>query len=182
MSKQIEELVSNERILCEAITYLDEELNKYNILKKPISLQIISNFAILKDPIIGDREKFDKLINDISITFNLEKNWLNDDMSKSYIDYKNLEWNIGKLNFHTKLQLKFIEVETLDLTDLLKMKIISVDSIMISKNKNKEILNDLLSDIKVIMEHESLKINFLINNYSDFIVNKTTFDVINDSL
>lgn len=177
-------IISGEKLVCEALEYLDEQITKTGIIKRPISVKIITNFALLEDPIVGDKDKFNQLLLEISEMYQLDRNWLNNDLSNANIDLKSLEWNIGKLSFHLKEQLRNITIESLDLTDILKMRIISLDSLITAGNltDNLNLASSILLDIINIINFENINIDDLEKKHYDLIINGDTFKYIRNNI
>ena len=185
MDKQLNDIILGEKLIYEALVYLDEQLTKNEVLSKThLSARIITNFALLQDPVLENREKFKNIAKETASIYGLENNWINTDLASANIDLKSLEWNIGKLHFHFKADLKNISIETLDLSDVLKMRIISLDSLITSVNfeKSNSLAENLIKDILALCDFEGIKdVKELEKIYNEFVINKDTFNLINNN-
>ena len=131
----IKDLLAKQKVICNALEKLDEKC--FNMKISPFSVNIIDNFALIEEPIVfknsemninEKRKQFKKIVKEIGNEYNLDSNWLNDDLSFAYKSLKELELFIGKLTFYTKMNMSTIIVNVLDFTDTIRMKIINLDT------------------------------------------------------
>ena len=143
---KIRELLNNQKKLCDALMDLDEKFYKLNIV--PFEVKIIDDFVLIDEPIvsINDRKKnisssdeIKGIIKEVGDLYQLNNNWFSDDMTLANKSLKDLEWITGKLTFHEKMNMAIITVNVLDFIDILRMKIITLDSII----SNSEDINEI---------------------------------------
>lgn len=131
----------NEQIkLCQAIVELDEKLSEKGIT--PFTLNVCGGFALLLQNVRKDVESYtdiDYIGSDLSKDIQEEvinigykhgfgNDWINNDILLSGSTLEELEYATGKLHFEPKMQLKVITVNALSKKDLLRMKLIAIDT------------------------------------------------------
>lgn len=119
-----------------AIFELDERLRR--IGSKPCEIEIMDdNCAVWKItplPINNEEDvnvwqnKVKEIISEIGQEFNLPQNWISEDPSMVNIEWKKLEFAIGKMHFELDADLNVITVYRLNREDLLKIYALMLDS------------------------------------------------------
>lgn len=147
--------------LMNALKSLDKMLAVMRI--KPFTLKCVGGFALLAGGIRKDvsqatdvdyvgqdlSENIKNAVNAVGRRYNLGKNWINNDLMLSGTTLEDLEFCTGKLHFHKLADLKVIRLEVLDKKDLLRMKVIAVDTSLSAVNFGGEFtrekdLNDII--------------------------------------
>lgn len=123
----------------QAIAELDTEMSKRNM--PPIQLNVIGGFALMlhgaRD--INDQtdidyvgkslpEEITEIANPIGVKHGLGNGWINNDVMLSGTDMESFEFTTGKLHFKPALTTDNIRINILDPEDLLRLKIISIDT------------------------------------------------------
>ncbi|MCR5670144.1 MAG: hypothetical protein K6G10_03995 [Butyrivibrio sp.] len=106
-----------------------------------IELNVVGGFAMMthglrdKDGItdvdyIGDElpKKIVEIADEIGIKYNLGRHWINNDVLLAGATLEDLEFSTGKLHFQEAFELETMKINILDTRDLLKMKVIAIDT------------------------------------------------------
>ena len=128
-----------ERVVYQALERLDEELFEMKVA--PFELNVIGGFALILEGIrvrsdytdidyIGSRlpDKIREKIDEIGAEYGLGRGWINNDVLLSGSSLEEIQYCTGKLRFTHKFDLRVITINSLDLRDLLKMKVIAIDT------------------------------------------------------
>lgn len=123
----------------QAITELNQEMAQRNL--PPISLNVVGGFALMLHGVrdidtqtdidyVGKKlpEIITEISNPIGIRHGLGRSWINNDVMLADIDVKDFEYVTGELHFEPALDLDRIQINILDPKDLLRMKLIAVDT------------------------------------------------------
>lgn len=126
-----------------ALQELSEQLQ--NTKMPPVSLNVIGGFALMLREVrsaddttdidyVGKNlpESFDKIADEIGVKHQLGRGWINNDVMLSGISLEDFEFATGKLHFDPAFQIGNIQINVLDETDLLRMKLIAVDTSLTS--------------------------------------------------
>lgn len=132
----------SESVLIKALKELDYELHNINV--KPFDLKVVGGFALLMQKIcpcteesqytdidyVGSEfpKEIKEIINEIGIKYKLGKNWVNRDVVMYDMDDDDFECATGELHFDKSLELSVITVYTLRKGDLIRMKVIAIDT------------------------------------------------------
>ena len=123
----------------QALLELDKEMSKQNMPK--CELNVVGGFALMTHKIRKETELTDidyvgfeiptqvkELSDKIGIKHNLGKDWINNDLMLTGTSLEDLEFSTGKLHFTPAFELENIKINILEQKDLLRMKIISIDT------------------------------------------------------
>ena len=166
--KQIENYKKS--VMYEGLLRLNDFLIKNNLPK--ISLNTVGGFAMiahnLRDICLTDidyvgsdfSKEIQEEIDNIGLELNLGYKWINNDVMLSGSSLSDFELSTGKLHFIKAFDLEKISVSILDIKDLLRMKVIAIDTSYASVQFGGDFtrVKDL-PDIKRIMD--SLKMDIL---------------------
>lgn len=122
-----------------ALKELNAEMIKHDI--PPVNLKVIGGFAMMVN---DDRSKegvtdIDYIGNPlpkdlceisdmIGMKYNLGHSWINSDVLLSGTTLEDMEFSTGKLHFYPAFDLEKIKIDVLDRYDLLRMKVIAIDT------------------------------------------------------
>lgn len=127
--------------MCRALTDMAEEMERQDM--PPVELNVIGGFALmlrgyrdLNDVTdidyvgAGLPEKLDGIIRQVGLKHHMEPGWINNDGMLTGNSMDDFELSTGKLHFEDALQIGQMTINVLDEEDLLRLKLISVDTAM----------------------------------------------------
>lgn len=131
--------LDNSRLM-NAIIELDECLKKMG--KEPFDLNVVGGFALIVRGIRSDVDQVtdvDYIGSDLSqnvknvadtigIKYGVGRGWINNDLMLTGTTLKDIEFATGPLHFTDGIDLSVIRLKILEATDLLRMKLISLDT------------------------------------------------------
>ena len=158
-----------------------------------IKLNVIGGFALLLNNVrknmteytdidyIGGElpEKLGKIIKDVGIKHGLDVNWINNDSLLEGSSLEDLEITTGKLNFLPKIDLNCFEVHSLCNEDLLRLKMMSIDTtyMILEAGENFTRKKDF-SDVKLLMEELNIDVPALKKMTSDYVLEPAVYDIV----
>jgi len=158
-----------------------------------IKLNVIGGFALLLNNVrknmteytdidyIGGElpEKLGKIIKDVGIKHGLDVNWINNDSLLEGSSLEDLEITTGKLNFLPKVDLNCFEVHSLCNEDLLRLKMMSIDTtyMILEAGENFTRKKDF-SDVKLLMEELNIDVPALKKMTSDYVLEPAVYDIV----
>ena len=165
---------------------------------EPVSLNVIGGFAMIvhgfKDAYATDidyvgKNAFDDeaiygVIDRIGAKVGLTRGWINNDVMLSGTTLEDLEVSTGKLHFHDAFDLSRIHVAVLDAKDLLRMKVLAVDTALTAVEHGGDFtrMKDL-PDIAVLMDSRKLDVLGLeLETYRQCEIADRTYELIADYL
>lgn len=174
-----------------ALVEFDEEFGKLNN-KKPMSLNVIGGFALIVPGIRkGDYtdidyagkdfpEKVKELVDKIGMKYNLGRGFINNDCLVTGTTLEDMEYATGPLTFSHGFDLKYITVNILVPKDVLKMKMIAIDTSYMGMDLGGEFtrLKDF-GDIAAICEEEHLNIDDVVDMTKDYILCPEIYTLLN---
>lgn len=187
----IDEKTFAETPMGKAVIELSEEMEKQNI--PPISINVIGGFALMmkdiRDPYattdidyVGDSlpDNFNRLSDRIGLKHSLGQGWINKDVMLSDITMEEFEESTGKLHFTESMQIGNIKINVLDEKDVLRMKLIAVDTSITAVEEDGDFsrIKDL-PDVTKLMERNGLKSDEILDKYyPDYVINDKTPEII----
>ena len=182
--------------LIKALEDLDERLYvKYKGNIKPIELNVVGGFALMMNKIrlnpneftdidyIGEdfSEDIKEIIDEVGMQYNLGRKWINNDVLLSGSSLEDIEFAVGKLSFNKSLVLRVFIINILIPEDLLRMKVIAVDTSLMGADLGGEFTRTKdFKDIKSLMEFLNYDMPMLVKETSDYVLEKDTFKLINE--
>lgn len=126
--------------IMKAIVLLDRKMKEMNC--PPLELNIVGGFALIVKGIrkdvkqvtdvdyIGDDlpPEIKEIADKIGIQCGIGRGWLNNDLMLTGTSFEDIEYATGKLHFKDQMDLSVIRMRFLDDVDLLRMKLISLDT------------------------------------------------------
>ncbi len=126
--------------LVQAVKELDRRLQEIHI--QPFELNVVGGFALLLHKIRKDPSQFTDIdyigpnlapdikaiICEVGNQFGLGADWINNDVLLSGSTLEDMELCTGKLHFSPAFELSTIKVNMLDKMDILRMKVIAIDT------------------------------------------------------
>ena len=183
----------SEFTLYDAVKELDRLLQEKET--PPFDLKVVGGFALMLNDIRKDKnvytdidyigspfsKEIEDCIADIGKKYGFEEHWINNDVLLSGNSLEDMEFATGKLHFHPvdDSGLKVIRLSCLNTEDLLRMKVIAIDTayMAVSLGGDFSRFKDFL-DIEALMNAENLNMSKLIMQTSDYVVNNETYDLI----
>jgi hypothetical protein len=170
----------------QAVIELSEEMKKQNM--PPVSINVIGGFALMmreiRDPnsltdidYVGNElpDNFNRLSDKIGLKHNLGHGWINNDVMLTDITMEDFEESTGKLHFTESMEIGNIKINILDEEDVLRMKLIAVDTSVTAVEDGGEFtrVKDL-PDVAKLMKRADMTPDEIMDKYSKFIVNENT--------
>ena len=169
-----------------ALVQLSLEMSKNNI--EPIEFDVIGGFALMLHKVrkasditdidyVGDSksDEFLELADKVGRRFGLSKGWINNDVMLSGISLEDFEYTTGKLHFNKCMDIGNISINVLDKRDLLRMKLISIDTSFTAIENGGDFTRAKdLPDIVQLMSEQNLKPSDLMNEFGDYLINDNT--------
>lgn len=175
----------------QGVKLLSEELQARDM--PPVTLDCIGGFALLMHDMrdlrsstdidyvgrsLGD--DFDRIANEIGEKTGLGKGWINNDGMLTGMTLEDFELSTGKLHFDHAMDVGSITINVLRQPDLLRMKIISIDtSLMAAQDRADKFARSRdMSDIRKLMEAQGLDLDAVDDLYGDYIRSDMTLPAI----
>ena len=157
-----------------------------------ITIQVVGGFAMIGEGLrdaentdidyIGNQlfsDNFRSVVDDIGIRHGLGRGWINNDVMLSGFSVDDFELSTGKLHFHPLFELEKIKVEILDAKDLLKMKLIAIDTSLTAVEAEGDFTRAKdLRDIAKLLERQGLTVKEAIKKHKEYIINGYTEPVL----
>ena len=174
----------------QAVTELGTRLQKENM--PPVSLNIIGGFALMMREIRNPNDttdidyvgptlpdKFNRISDEIGMKYHLGKGWINNDVMLSDISMDDFEFATGELHFEHAFDIGNISINVLDEKDLLRMKLISVDTSLTSIEMGGDFtrMKDL-PDVKTLMDRQQIKPDQIEEKFGEFLISDATPQII----
>lgn len=173
-----------------AVIELSKQMEKRNI--QPVSINVVGGFALMMNGIrdadcrtdidyVGDPlpDDFNKLADRIGNKYKLGSGWINNDVMLSGISLEDFEFSTGKLHFNESMQVGNITINVLDEQDVLRMKLIAVDtSSMAAENGGEFTRIKDMPDVVTLLDRNNIKCSQIMDMFGDYIMNKSTPDII----
>lgn len=192
------ELTSENSILIRALEDLDEKLflmYKEKGTIHPIELNVVGGFALMMNKIrlnpneftdidyIGEYfdDEVKELIDTVGIEYNLGKGWINNDVMLWQSDIEDMFCSTGTLHFKKMLELKIFTVNVCDPRDILRMKVIAIDTQIMGADDGGEFTRAKdFKDIRSLMFKLGMNLQDVRNECEDYIVDSRTFKVLKE--
>lgn len=171
-----------------------QELN--NVMEQenmpPVKLKVVGGFALMLHEIrtpqgqtdidyVGTPlpQKFLNISDQIGLKYNLGKKWINNDIMLSGTTQEDLEFSTGKLHFHKGPSLSKIDIEVLSQPDLLRMKIIAIDTACTAIETEGDFtrMKDL-PDIQKLMTKMDYDFKDVRHEFADYIISPHTINLL----
>lgn len=173
-----------------AVIELSKEMDKRDM--PPVSINVIGGFALMMHGVrdadcrtdidyVGDTfsDDFNKLADRIGIKHQFGSGWINNDVMLSGISIDDFEFSTGKLHFNESMQIGNININVLDEQDVLRMKLIAVDtSAMAAENGGDFSRIKDLPDVSILLDRNNIKCSQIMEKFGEYIMNDSTPDII----
>ena len=174
----------------DALSELNQKMIENNM--PCIRLNVIGGFALMLHGLrpIGDQtdidyvgsdipEEITKIARPIGIKHHLGGDWINNDVMLSGISIEDFEFATGPLHFEDALSTDKISIAILSQEDLLRMKIISIDTANTAIQNGGDFtrLKDF-PDIINLMKSQNMTLYDIQKTYEDYIIGEDTIDLI----
>ena len=169
-----------------AVIELSQEMKKRNM--PPVSINVVGGFALMMNKTrnpndttdidyVGSPlpEDFDKLADKIGIKHKLGRGWINNDVMLTGNTMEDFEFATGKLHFNESMDVGNIQINILDEKDVLRMKLIAVDTSLIAAEEGGDFsrIKDL-PDVDKLLNKYNIKTNQIMEKYNDYILSEDT--------
>lgn len=149
----------------------------------PVTINAVGGFALLLHGVrsrtcvtdidyVGRpfSDKFNRIADEIGLAHQMGKGWINNDVMMAGISTKSFEFSTGELHFHEAFSVGNIKINVLDEKDLLRMKLIAVDTSVSGTDNGGEFtrVKDL-PDVKALMDRQGVKSGDLYAKYGEWI-------------
>lgn len=166
----------------EALVDLADKMNKKHI--PPVELNVIGGFALMLHGIrppegvtdidyvgVDLSSELNSLIEDIGRKHKMEAGWINKDGMSSGISMDDFKLSTGELHFTPALTVGGIHINVLEEKDLLRLKIIAVDTAMTELEATGEFarIKDF-HDIGSLIKRLNMTPEDVIRDYSDYMI------------
>lgn len=166
----------------EALVDLAEKMNKESM--PPVELNVIGGFALMLHGVrpadgvtdidyVGDNLPKDltRLIEETGVTHNMEPGWINKDGMATGMAMTDFELSTGELHFVHAMDVGNISINILEEKDLLRLKIIAVDTAMTELEATGEFarVKDF-HDIYTLMNKLEMRPEDAIREYSKYMI------------
>lgn len=173
-----------------ALTELGQKLQDAHM--PPVSLNVIGGFALMMREIRNPNDttdidyvgknmpaNFNKIADEIGMKHHLGRGWINNDVMLAGISLEDFEMSTGELHFDHAFNVGNISVNVLDEKDLLRMKVLSVDTSLTSVEMGGDFsrMKDM-EDVKVLMERQHVSPEQLEDKFGNYIICPYTVDMI----
>ncbi len=177
--------------LVAGIMDLERELSKRG---EYIELNVVGGFAMMMhgnrdmedltdiDYVGGDLEyDISKICDKIGHAHNLGAGWINNDLMLPGTSVEDLEISTGKLHFDEAIDLPHVKVNILREDDLLRMKLISVDTSFSAVELGGDFTRAKdFPDVIKLMNKLGYSFEDLEKEFGEYLINPNTIDFIND--
>ena len=197
MARQRKHLNAQNSTLIKALTELDERLySQYHNEIQPLNLNVIGGFALLLHNVRKDPNEFTDIdfvgreldpriktiADEIGLKYNLGRGWLNNDVALFDDSMDIIENMVGKIHFEpVELNLKMINVNAARPQDILRMKVVAVDTWIIGMPKNEPYARARdFKDIKLLMDDIDVDMNTLIFETEEYVLEPETYSLIKE--
>jgi len=171
---------------------LSEELDKRGM--PPVELNCIGGFALMMHSLRDTQRftdidyvgkhlgpEFDQAMNEVGNRHKLGKGWINNDGMLTGASIEDFEVSTGKLHFDHAMDVGNIRINVLQQPDLLRMKIISVDTSLMAVNDGATTAFDRskdMADIKTLMASMGLSMDDVRRDYGQAARFESTLDAV----
>lgn len=150
----------------------------------PVELNVIGGFALMLHGVrpvdgvtdidyVGSSLSVDMnlLIEDVGLAHGMEPGWINKDGMASGMSMEDFELSTGKLHFRHALDVGGIHINILDETDLLRLKVIAVDTAMTELEATGEFARTKdFHDIGLLMEKLGMTEHDISKEYGSYMI------------
>lgn len=176
-----------------ALLELSEELNKWEGMPKDgLRLDVVGGFAMLvrglrpADSItdidfVGPdlANEVEQAADRIGIKHGLGRHWINNDVMLSDISVDDFESSTGKLNFEPMFEIGNIKIRALAEEDLLRMKLISVDTNAMAAEVGGTFARFKdLPDVLSLMDETKTNVDGLLTKFGRYVESEYTIQII----
>lgn len=169
-----------------ALLKLDDAMSEHNCA--PITLNVVGGFALMihEDRTASEYTDIDfvglqlprqvkQLADEVGQQTGMVKDWLNNDMMLAGATLEDLEFSTGPLNFIPAYQLDNICINVLDEPDLLRLKLIAIDTAMVELENHTDFTRFKdLRDIAALLNKLDLTPAQAIHNNQEYLINENT--------
>ena len=115
-------------------------------------------------------DRFNRIADEVGLGPQMGKGWINNDVMMADISMDAFEFSTGKLKFHEAFSVGSIKINVLDEADLLRMKLIAVDTSLSGTDSGGEFtrMKDL-PDVIALMGRQGIKSDELYGKYGEWI-------------
>ena len=174
-----------------ALIELNEKLKEEGI--KNIELNVVGGFALMAAGLRGADEYTDidyvgpalskqvvDIAGDIGYKYGLTRAWINNEVLLSGSTLQGMEFTTGELHFHNAFEMESLKINILDNRDLLKMKVLAIDSSLCGINKDYSDFTRAKDLVDIMKLKDALHVsNIDIKEmWGDLIINDYTMKVI----
>jgi hypothetical protein len=174
----------------QAVTELSTRLRDEHM--PPVSLNIIGGFALMMREIRNPNDttdidyvgqslpaKFNRIADEIGMKHHLGKGWINNDVMLADISMEDFEFATGDLHFEHALDVGNISINVLEEPDLLRMKLISVDTSLTAIEMGGDFtrMKDL-PDVKSLMDRQHITPDQLDKKFGEYMISDATPHII----
>ena len=149
----------------------------------PVSFNVVGGFALMLHGVrpmdsVTDIDyvgrplpkRLKELVREVGLAHQMEPAWINNDVLLSGNTMDSFEFTTGKLTFHDEFSVGGIGIRVLDEKDLLRMKLIAVDTSMAGVETGGEFSRKKdLPDVKLLMDRHGVKSEDLFAKYGQYI-------------
>ena len=179
-------VIYKEKVVYKALEELDQRLAEKGV--KPFELNVVGGFALLLEKIrlsnytdidyVGEdlSEDIKEIIDEVGVEFKLGRGWINNDVLLAGSSLEDLEYVVGELDFKPAFNLRVISVNSLDLSGLLRMKVVAIDTSFMGSRWGGEFtrVKDL-PDIKLLCDKLGYSHQDLVNECFPYVEDSSTF-------
>ncbi|MDY6280724.1 MAG: hypothetical protein SPL63_11475 [Roseburia faecis] len=173
-------------LLFKALYLLNGKMEEHDLA--PIELNVCGGFAMmangLRDPdcrtdidFAGKDLAYEvkALSKEVAKETGIDKDWLNNDMVLSGYSLEDFSLSTGALHFDPMFDMSKIRVNVLEPRDLLKLKMISIDTSMTAIEYGGDFtrMKDF-KDVEILLKHEHLTIDEACRKYRNNLISDTT--------
>ena len=174
-----------------AVSALADEMKAYDM--PPVELNVIGGFALMlrgvRDPNditdidyvgVDLYEKFNAVSEKIGVQYGMEPGWINNDGMLVGDSMDDFEISTGELHFEHAVTIGPISINVLTEKDLLRMKLIAVDTAMTEMEATGDFARRKdFSDIDILMRSQNMTPDDVMREFGEYILcEPDTFDLI----